>query len=74
MASLEIGTDPSTMGMDAARLERIRGHFDRYVADARLSGWFVTVARAGELVWKGSGGYRDREAGLAVTDDTLWRI
>ncbi len=74
MASLEIGTDPSSMGMDAARLERIRGHFDRYVADGRLSGWLVTVARAGELVWTGSGGYRDREAGLAVTDDTLWRI
>ena len=74
MSSLEIETDPSAMGMDRARLERIRGHFDRYVDDSRLSGWLVTVARAGELVWTGSGGYRDRESGLEVTDDTLWRI
>ncbi len=74
MSSLEIRTDPSAMGMDGARLERIGAHFERYVADRRLSGWLVTVARAGELVWTGSGGHRDREAGLAVTDDTLWRI
>jgi CubicO group peptidase (beta-lactamase class C family) len=74
MSSLEIRTDPSAMGMDGPRLERIRDHFDRYVGDGRLSGWLVSVARAGELVWTGSGGYRDREAQLAVTDDTLWRI
>ncbi|MDE2282895.1 MAG: beta-lactamase family protein [Actinomycetales bacterium] len=74
MSSLEIQSDPSAMGMDPARLERIRGHFDGYVTDGRLSGWLVTVARAGELVWTGSGGYRDREAELPVTDDTLWRI
>ena len=74
MSSLEIQSDPSAMGMDPARLERIRGHFDGYVTDGRLSGWLVTVARAGELVWTGSGGYRDREAELPVNDDTLWRI
>ena len=74
MSSLEIRTDPSAMGMDGTRLERIRDHFDRYVADGRLSGWLVSVARAGELVWTGSGGYRDRDGQLAVTDDTLWRI
>ncbi len=74
MSSLEIRSEPSAMGMDGTRLERIRDHFDRYVADGRLSGWLVSVARAGELVWTGSGGYRDREAQLAVTDDTLWRI
>ena len=26
------------------------------------------------LIWRGKGGHRDREQGLAVTDDTIWRI
>ena len=74
MSSLEIRVDPSAMGMDPQRLDRIATHFDRYVEDRRLSGWLATVSRGGELVWKGMGGDRDRERGLAVTDDTIWRI
>ena len=72
--SLDVRVDPSELGFDAARLERIATHFDRYVGDERLPSWLVTVARAGELVWTGKGGYRDRELGLPVTDDTVWRI
>jgi CubicO group peptidase (beta-lactamase class C family) len=74
MSSLEIRVDPSAMGFDPARLERIKAHFDRYVQDRRLPGWLATVARGGELVWSDKGGYRDREKDLAVTDDTIWRI
>ncbi|MGB8195506.1 MAG: serine hydrolase domain-containing protein [Acidimicrobiales bacterium] len=74
MSSLEIRVDPSAMGLDLARLDRIAPHFDAYVEDRRLPGWLVTVARGGELVWTGKGGYRDREKDLEVTDDTIWRI
>src|ERR1700691_2554090 len=74
MSSLEIRVDPSAMGLDLARLERIRPHFDAYVEDRRLPGWLATVARGGELVWTAKGGYRDREKNLEVTDDTIWRI
>ena len=74
MSSLEIRADPSAMGLDPARLERIATHFDRYVADRRIPGWLATVSRGGQLVWTGKGGDRDREKGLAVTDDTVWRI
>ena len=74
MSSLEIRVDPSAMGLDLARLERIRPHFDAYVEDRRLPGWLATVARGGELVWSAKGGYRDREKNLEVTDDTIWRI
>ena len=38
-------------GFDAARLERIREHFDRYVDDGRLPGWLVAIARDGELAY-----------------------
>jgi CubicO group peptidase (beta-lactamase class C family) len=74
MKQLEIRVNPCDVGFDSGRLQRIQAHFDAYVADQRLSGWLATVARGGELVWKGSGGHRDRERGLAVSDDTIWRI
>ena len=61
-------------GLDTARLERIRTHFDRYVDDGRLSGYLVQVARDGELAYEAAGGRRDVEAGLPVERDTLWRI
>ena len=51
--------------IDAARLGRIRTHFDRYVDDGRLPGWLVAViARDGELVHVARYGRRDIEAGL----------
>ena len=61
-------------GLDTARLERIRTHFDRYVDYGRLPGYFVQIARDGELAYEAAGGRRDLEAGLPVEPDTLWRI
>lgn len=72
--SLEIHVDPSSLGFDPTRLQRIQRHFDRYVEDRRLAGWVATVSRGGELAWKGSAGFQDREAGVPVADDTIWRI
>jgi CubicO group peptidase (beta-lactamase class C family) len=74
MTQLEIRVDPSAMGVDLERLDRIKPHFDQYVADRRLPGWLATVSRGGELVWSAKGGHRDREKDLEVTDDTIWRI
>ena len=74
MSLLNVDVDPSELGFDARRLDLIGPHFDRYVENRRLPGWLVTVARGGELAWIGRGGHRDRENGLDVTDDTIWRI
>ncbi len=74
MTQFEIRREPHEAGMDERGLQRIQTHLDRYVADRRLSGWLVTVARGGELTWTGRGGYRDRDRGLAVEDDTIWRL
>ena len=74
MSSLEIEADPSAMGFDPLRLARIQAHFDKYVDDRRLAGWLATVSRGGELVWSGKAGHRDREHGLEVADDTIWRM
>ncbi|HSR22596.1 MAG TPA: serine hydrolase domain-containing protein [Candidatus Eisenbacteria bacterium] len=74
MSELNIETDPAELGLDKERLGRIDAHFARYVTDGRLAGWLYTVRRHGHLAHVGRAGHRDLEAGLPVTDDTLWRI
>ena len=74
MGGLSPQVDPAEVGLDAARLERIDRHFGTYVDDGRLPGWLVTVSRGGKLAYVSSYGERDKEAGLPVTTDTVWRI
>jgi CubicO group peptidase (beta-lactamase class C family) len=74
MTELKTEIDPAEAGFDPERLQRIDRHFARYVDDARLPGWLVTVSRGGRLVHVSSYGSRDLEAGLPVEAGTLWRI
>src|SRR6201989_3407233 len=74
VTELTIETDPAELGLDKERLKRIDAHFARYVDDGRLAGWLLTVSRHGHLAHVARCGSRDVEAGLPVTDDTLWRI
>jgi CubicO group peptidase (beta-lactamase class C family) len=74
MPELTVEVDPAEVGLDAERLKRIDAHFAGYVADGRLPGWLLTVNRHGRLAHVARCGSRDLEAGLPVTDDTLWRI
>ena len=74
MTELKIEMDPAELGLDKERLGRIDAHFARYVDDGRLAGWLLTVRRHGHLAHVARCGSRDLEAGLPVTDDTLWRI
>ncbi len=71
---LEMTADPADLGFDAERLRRIDAHFGRYVDDGRLVGWQALVSRRGSVAHLASAGQRDREAGLPVDPDTLWRI
>ena len=66
--------DPASVGFDAGRLGRIDAHFRRYVDDGRLPGWQVLVARRGKIAHLSSYGQRDKEAGLPIEPDTIFRI
>src|SRR5258707_1278449 len=66
--------DPAALGFDPKRLARLDAHFARYVDDGRLAGWQLVVTRRGQVVHASTYGRRDLEAGLPVTEDTLWRI
>jgi CubicO group peptidase (beta-lactamase class C family) len=74
MTELKVEADPAEAGLDPERLARIDAHFRRYVDDGRLPGWLITVSRYGRLAYVARYGSRDLEAGLPVTDDTVWRI
>ena len=66
--------DPASAGFDAGRLARIDRHLRAYVDDGRLPGWQLLVSRAGKIVHLASYGMRDKEAGLPVEADTIFRI
>jgi CubicO group peptidase (beta-lactamase class C family) len=72
MVAVEL--DPAETGFDPGRLARLDTHFRRYVDDGLLAGWQLLVARHGRVVHTSTYGQRDREAGLPVEPDTLWRI
>ena len=74
MSELTIEIDAVDAGLDPERLRRIDAHFARYVDDGRLPGWLITVSRHGRPVYVARYGSRDLEAGLPVTEDTVWRI
>ncbi len=74
MNELTVETDAAEAGLDSDRLKRIDAHFAGYVDDGRLPGWLLTVRRHGRLAHVARCGSRDLEAGLPVTDDTVWRI
>ncbi len=74
MSGLKAEVDPAEVGLDSGRLRRIDDNFARYVDDGHLAGYLVTVSRHGKLAHVSSYGQRDREEGLPVESDTLWRI
>ncbi|NNG39695.1 beta-lactamase family protein [Flexivirga sp. ID2601S] len=64
----------SPTGIASDRLRRIDDHLSAYVDDGRLAGWHVRVSKGGAVIHDAMLGQRDREAGLPITADTLYRI
>ena len=69
-----VSADAGSVGMSSARLERIGTALQPFVDSGELAGYVTLVARRGEIVHRGRAGHRDREAGVAMTDDTIFRI
>ena len=67
-------TSPDAVGLCADRLARIAAHFDRYVDDGRIPGYFVIVARRGQAAYLHQYGLRDVESRRPVEEDTIFRI
>lgn len=65
---------PEEAGMDSGRLQRLTDAMQGLVDEGRLAGVVTAVARHGKIVHFESAGYRDMEAGDAMTNDDLFRI
>ncbi len=62
------------VGMNARRLERILPAMQAYVDRGVYAGITTLVARRGKVVHAGQFGWRDKEAGEAMTADTIFRL
>ena len=62
-------------GLNADRLERITDHIERnYIQPGKIAGCQIEVRRHGHQAYARSFGLRDRERGVAWSDDTIVRI
>ncbi len=62
------------VGMNARRLERILPAMQAYVDRGVYAGITTLIARRGKVVHAGQFGWRDKEAGEAMTADTIFRL
>lgn len=69
-----VGHAPEEVGLSGERLERVDLWMRRLVADGKLPGVSVTIARRGRTVWQCVHGLADVERGVPMTPDTVVRI
>ncbi|MEV0225244.1 serine hydrolase domain-containing protein [Streptomyces sp. NPDC050704] len=74
MNQLRQEVDPAEVGLNPVALDRMNRYFARRVDDGLLPGYLVAVSRHGRVAHLTSYGLRDREAGLPVGADTVWRL
>jgi len=66
---------PEEVGLSSARLARIEEHLERrYLADKKIAGALTLVQRRGRIAYLKAQGLADRERGVPMRDDTIFRI
>ena len=65
---------PERVGLAPDRLERLTAHMNRAVADGVMVGGVGMIARRGGLAYRQAYGEADRERGVPMSVDTLFRI
>lgn len=67
-------TQPSRVGLDPERLERIGEYMNQAVEDGTMVGGMALIARNGKVAYTETWGMKDREAAEPMTEDALFRI
>ncbi len=65
---------PEEVGLSAERLARIRPVLEAEVAENRLPGAVVMIARRGRLAYSETVGFRDRQANAPMAPDAVFRL
>jgi CubicO group peptidase (beta-lactamase class C family) len=71
---MEVSTKAEEVGLSSKRLGRIRPWLENYLKTGKLPGATILVARQGKLVFCESAGFRDLEASIPMTSDTIFRF
>lgn len=64
----------STQAARDGRAQRLDAVIDRAIAEETIVGAVALIARNGEIVYRRSAGYADREAGRPVSEKTIFRL
>jgi CubicO group peptidase (beta-lactamase class C family) len=67
-------TRPEAVGLDPARLGRIRKVLERDVAEGRMPGAVVAIARRGKLAYFEAIGFLDRDKKIPMRKDAIFSI
>src|SRR5262245_49880112 len=65
---------PEQVGMSKQKLDRIHDALKQHVADGKLPGAVVLVARKGKLIYADVTGFQDKDEGKPMALDSLFRI
>src|ERR1700719_1889216 len=66
--------EPQKAGFSAERLNRIETFFNREIAQNRVPGTVVGIAREGKMVYLKAFGHQDKEKGLPMQVDTIFGL
>lgn len=65
---------PESVGMSSGRLARIRPVMQSYVDQKGYAGISSMIARRGKVIYADQVGWQDREAGVPMAEDTIFRV
>lgn len=65
---------PEEVGLSSERLERLTGAMEKGVEAGHFTGAVAAIARKGKIAYFETYGYQDREAGVAMEKDTIFRL
>jgi CubicO group peptidase (beta-lactamase class C family) len=65
---------PESVGMSSQRLQNIDAFFNREIAQNRVPGAVVAIARDGKLIYFKAFGYTDKEKKLPATTDMIFQL
>ena len=74
MLGLQRAERPEQIGLSSERLDRITATFSADAERSAIPGAMLAIARAGRIGYTEAIGYRDREAGVKLQLDSIFRI
>ncbi|WP_310684128.1 serine hydrolase domain-containing protein [Aliifodinibius sp. S!AR15-10] len=66
--------EPEQVGLSSERLQHLSGEINHNIENELLAGSVVLIARDGEIAYLDASGMQNREVGVAMNENTIFRI